>query len=199
MTLEYHGFVERDRATQGYVVGHEVMRMAALRTSQESIVDLARPLLQRLAVEFGETTGLALPSGAAMTVIAQRDPRRPFGVNLVEAQLPLHASASGKARLAFDSQTAPPGELVSFTHRTITSSEALDDELRRTRQRGFAVEQDEFELGVSGAGAPVFAGDTLRAVVSFWGLSSRLSRQRVLDLGRRLRAGADELSDALSG
>lgn len=199
MTLEHHGFVERDRATQGYLVGHEVMRMAALRAGQESIVDRARPLLGRLAVEFGETTGLALPTGAALTVIAQHDPGRAFGVNLVEALLPLHASASGKARLAFDPQAVPAGELASFTPRTITSTEALDDEMRRTRQRGFAIEQDEFELGVSGAGAPVFAGDALRAVVSFWGLSSRLSRQRILDFGRRLRAGADELSSELSG
>ncbi|WP_147372972.1 IclR family transcriptional regulator, partial [Calidithermus terrae] len=67
----------------------------------------------------------------------------------------LHALALGKAVLAY-LDAAPPGQLRAYTPNTLTEPVALQDELDRVRQMGFAVELEEFAEGISAVAAPVF-------------------------------------------
>jgi acetyl-CoA synthetase len=67
----------------------------------------------------------------------------------------LHALALGKAVLAF-LEGEPPGQLRAYTPNTLTEPVALQDELRRVRQMGFAVEIEEFAQGISAVAAPIF-------------------------------------------
>jgi DNA-binding IclR family transcriptional regulator len=104
----------------------------------------------------------------------------------VGAVLPLHASAPGKALLAFDEALETEvlaGDLPRLTGRTITGKAALRDQLDKIRERGYAVEKEEAVIGDAGIASPIF--DRRGDVVGTIGLSGPAER-----LGQRSRQSA---------
>jgi DNA-binding IclR family transcriptional regulator len=203
MTLEHHGLIDRDPLTQRYVTGYEILRLAASASAHELIASRARATMDRLARDTGETVNLVVLTPRGIVSIDQSDTRKIASVSVVGIHLPLHATASGKVRLAFAEPAVRTdlmaGPLEAFTGRTITAQRALIAELDEVRERGYAVERDEFEAGVSGVSAPVFdAKGHAAAFLSIWGLSSRLDEARLAELGPRVREAADEVSGQLA-
>jgi DNA-binding IclR family transcriptional regulator len=202
MTLEHHGLIDRDPVTQRYVIGYEVLRLAASASAHELIASRARPVMDRLAQATEETVSLVVLTPRGNVAIDQSDTRKIATVSVIGVHLPLHATASGKLRLAHATEaereellTLP---LAQLTERTRTDPEALDEELERVRAEGYALEQDEFESGVSGVGAPIFdSRDRMVAAISIWGLSARLPRPRLEELAPQVVRAADEISDTL--
>jgi DNA-binding IclR family transcriptional regulator len=95
----------------------------------------------------------------------------------VGAVLPLHASASGKAILAFDQALEDEvlaGDLARLTGRTVTGPAALRTQLGKVRDRGYALEREEAVIGDAGIAAPIFdrRGDAVGTI----GLSGPVER-----------------------
>ena len=90
----------------------------------------------------------------------------------------LHATAGGRALLAFSNRTAaslPPSTLGLMTPRTLTDPAAIDEELARTRARGYALNIEETIEGVTAIAAPVLDGDRSPiAAVTIVGPSARM-------------------------
>ncbi|MGC1558600.1 MAG: IclR family transcriptional regulator C-terminal domain-containing protein, partial [Bradyrhizobium sp.] len=114
-----------------------------------------------------------------------------------------HATATGKAILAW----LPPTELdrivadkglTAFTPHTITDIDRLKEELRLTRRNGFAMDREEFQLGVVCIGAAI--RDHAGAVVGSIGVSSpvfRAAAEYIDQIRAHLIAAVDELSTEL--
>jgi DNA-binding IclR family transcriptional regulator len=160
-------------------------------------------VLEPLAGEVGETVSLLVPTASGLVPVAQWQAPQVASVNIVGVPLGLHATASGKLRLAFaeDRERAQivGAGLQRFTAKTILDDEALDRELVRVRQLGYATERDEFELGVSGVSVPVIGreGKPL-AFISIWGLTARLSGSRLKQLAGVLQRAAEEIASRLA-
>ena len=99
---------------------------------------------------------------------------------------PLHCTALGKAFLAFG-DAKDTGKLERFTDRTITDAGELEAEIAATRQRGYAIDNEEFSEGVSCVAAPIHDADgRMAAAIGLSGPAARNSPARLAELGRLL-------------
>ena len=117
--------------------------------------------------------------------------------------IPAHASALGKALLAFlpedEKRVLTSGELRSMTGETVTSAEHLRDQLEEVRSGGIAVEEDEAVIGESSLASPVFDsyGEAVGAIGVVITSGGDLPRHEVSDLVRETaRAVSRELGAA---
>ena len=158
-TLAAHGFVEQDRDSDKYQLGAGLLHLG------NSYLDLnelrARSIVhaERLAQRTGAAVRVGVLHGASVTVVHHVfRPDASFQVLEVGAELPAHASALGKAMLAFAPE-AVLEELIAealpkLTNRTLTAK-ALATELKTVRETGVARERDEAVLGESSVAAPI--------------------------------------------
>ena len=192
-TLTRVGLVEHVTATGRYRLGVRTLRYANAVLGRFNLRDLARPHLEELVHEVGETATLSIPGEAdAITVDFVPTDRYLQGVTRLGRPSVGHASSAGKVMLAFGDVTLPRGKLAAFTPRTITEPARLAAEIEAVRAKGFAEAIEEREPGLSAIAAPVWGADReLAAIVALQGPTSRFDRDR--DGGsraaaRRLRA-----------
>ena len=159
-TLQAQGFVEQDRDSDKYQLGAGLLQLG------NSYLDLnelrARSLVhsERLAARADAAVRVGVMHGATVVVVHHVfRPDTTLQILEVGAELPLHASALGKAMIAF----LPPEAVLDLlaeplprlTSRTL-SPRALRDQLQEIQERGFARERDEAVLGESSIASPIF-------------------------------------------
>jgi DNA-binding IclR family transcriptional regulator len=169
-TLQAHGFVEQDRDSDKYQLGAGLLQLG------NSYLDLnelrARSLVhaERLATRADAAVRVGVMHGASVVIVHHVfRPDTTLQILEVGAELPLHASALGKAMLAFlpDDTVADlfAEPLPRLTSRTLTPA-VLREELIQIRERAFAREKDEAILGESSIASPIFdhSGDAVGAI-----------------------------------
>jgi DNA-binding IclR family transcriptional regulator len=110
----------------------------------------------------------------------------------VGERLPLYCTATGKAFLAYwpEEKVASllAGGLIQYTENTLASLPELFQNLRETRERGFAISMQEFEKDINAVAAPIMdANGCPIAVIAIVGPSFRLSEDRMMKLGEAIR------------
>lgn len=195
-TLERRGLVRRvgDR----FAPGPELARLGGLAVRGITLAEAGRLSLDRLAEQTGETVNLAVRDGARALNLLQVDAAHFVGVtDWTGRAAPLHATANGKALLAFGAGELP-ARLPKLTRRTIADRSALRAELERTRSAGFAVAVEELEVGLNAVAAPVFdARGSCVAAVSVSGPAYRLAEPRLPAVGALCAEAAAEISARL--
>ncbi len=196
-TLEYHGLLDRDGITQRYTMGYGAIAIAAAVTD-DALVRRARPLLEDLARQFGESVTLAVAKRFNLVYVEQVDPPGVVVPSWLNKPLPLHATSGGKVFLAWlrpDERAAIlPRDLQRYTDRTITNREDLDRELDTARRVGYALcirEYEEFSSGVSAA--VLNSHQYPMAVVNVWGPAPRNPARRLHEVGRQAAATAESI------
>ena len=99
-TLEHHGLVQRDGATQRYGIGYTALEVAAA-AGYDGLARRARPILQRVAKDAGESVMLAAARTFSLVYVDQVDPPTIPTPNWLGRNLPLHATSAGKVFLAW--------------------------------------------------------------------------------------------------
>jgi IclR family transcriptional regulator, acetate operon repressor len=154
-SLERHGFVER--RTRGTVaLGLRVLELARHVEDrlQPSLLEPARPLMEALAREHGETVLLTAPVGTSSIGLASVDSPRPIRLTYARWRLaPLTRGASGKVLLAHLDDERVESVLAAAGPEVDVG--ALREELAAVRARGYAVSTGELDPGASGVAAPV--------------------------------------------
>ena len=200
-TLDSHGLIDRDPISQRYSLGYAFLRMAA-GAEVDPLVRRGRPVLERLAQETGETTNLAVARRFSLVYVDQVDPPHVMAPNWFGRTVPLHATSTGKAYLAFlprdEQDTVLPRRLERYTRTTVTDRRTLGEELAAARRDGYAICVGELEESLFGASAPVLSEQGRPvAIVSVWGTEHRLPRERLPDAGRQAVEAAAELKELL--
>jgi len=165
---------------------------------------VAYPFLQELHQEFNETINLGVLDGASVVYIERLQSTRPFGMRSEIGRRTLaHSTSLGKAMLACLS----PTELTAFIHlhglpilteHTLTDPHCLLEELEKTRQLGYAVDDEENEIGGRCTAAPIF-DQTGRAVTAV-SISLPRARLPLADFplyGKRIREVGRAISTSL--
>jgi DNA-binding IclR family transcriptional regulator len=192
-TLEEHALVVRDVSSRRFRLGPGVTTLAmAAAAAQVDIRDAARPHLERLAALSGETAILHLTSGDG-TVIAERvEPAHQLKVVApLGHRLPAFAGSVAKVLLATlpedeAATTVRAGPLPVFTPRSIVDPDAYLREVARARRRGYALENEEYLVGVRAVSAAVLDRDG-RAIGTL----------SVVGVGARMAGRTKELADAV--
>jgi len=160
MVLLEHRLVEQAPKTRDYRLGAAVSRLARIRETNFPFSRIARPVLQDLAAETGETVHLSEFSGGALFTVAVELSAQANRVNIEADQvLPLHGTASGIAFLAF----TPPDfvrsylgrRLTAFTSHTLTNQEAVAEQIRLAAARGYSTSAQGFSEGVHSIASPI--------------------------------------------
>jgi len=194
--LERTELVERDPGG-GYVAGPLFALLAAVHDPWPQIARLARPVLETVGEETGETVHLGVPRGDDVVHIAQVESTYLLSArdwNLVD--VPPHCSSLGKVLYAYGCLPVPAGRLERRTEQTLASRDALAAELSVVRRQRFATTVDELETGLSAIAAPVEGRDGVFAALGVSGPTARL-QDRVDHVGRLLIEQADALSALL--
>jgi len=186
-SLRELGLVEPGRRRGTYMLGLELFRLGQTVVTRFDERQAALPVMERIHADVGETIFLCVRRGRDAVCIERIDGAR---VNLLAlglgGSLPLHAGGAPRALLAFEPPEAweeyvAQGELEAPTPRSPATREALLEELRRTRERGYAVSDEDVTPGVASVGAPVFDHTgAVRAALSVGGL-----RDAILGNGSR--------------
>ena len=200
-TLDGHGLIDRDPISQRYSLGYAFLRMAA-GAEVDPLVRRGRPVLEQLAQQTGETTNLAVARRFSLVYVDQVDPPHVMAPNWFGRTVPLHATSTGKAYLAFlpedEKEAVLPRRLERYTDTTVTDRRTLGEQLAAVRRDGYAVCVGELEESLFGASAPVLSEQGRPvAIVSVWGTEHRLPRERLTEVGRQAVAAAAELKELL--
>jgi DNA-binding IclR family transcriptional regulator len=200
-TLDGHGLIERDPVSQRYSLGYAFLRIAA-GADVDPLVRRGRPVLEQLASDTGEATNLAVARRFSLVYVDQVDPPHVMAPNWHGRTVPLHATSTGKAYLAFlpteEQEAVLPRRLDRYTATTVTDRRRLAQQLEAVRRDGYAVCVGELEESLFGASAPVLSEQGRPvAIVSVWGTEHRLPRERLPHVGRRAVEAADELKELL--
>ena len=159
-TLQSHGFVEQDRDSDKYQLGAGLLQLGNSYLDLNELRSRSLAHAEQLATRADAAVRVGIMHGDRVVVIHHVfRPDASLQILEVGAEVPVHASALGKAMLAFmapdvvDDLLAEP--LARLTSRTLTAT-ALVAELRRVRDQGVARERDEAILGESSVAAPIF-------------------------------------------
>jgi DNA-binding IclR family transcriptional regulator len=197
-TLVEHGMVVQERGSSRYQLGPAVLRLGNVYLDTLELRTKAIPWAEDLA----RRTGMAVRTGVLLiddVVIIQHEPRPDGSRQMPEVGIviPAHASALGKAMLAFSSEDADRllsgGELRSMTGETLTAPKDIRAQLDQIRATGIAREQDEAVIGEGAAASPVF--DSWGDVVGAIGVV--ISGAPDTDVGELVRESARALSREL--
>jgi IclR family acetate operon transcriptional repressor len=199
------GYASQSPTTGRYRMGRKVQELAGDSQARDARLRSAvRPHLEAIRAAVDESTNLVALDGSSAVYLDQVESRRAVRLFAEPGRrVPAHTSGAGKAMLAFQHNgildklyTSEPFERL--TPRTITTAAALREELRRVRRRGYALDNEEHEDGVSCVGAPIFDSlDNACAAISVSAPSARLRRCGFSELGRLLARHADEISREL--
>lgn len=170
-TLAAHGMVEQETGSSRYMLGPAVLRLSSVYL--DSLEFRSRAL--KWAEELGRRTQAAVRAAVLLlddVIIVHNEPRPDGSRQMPEVGfvIPAHASALGKALLAFrpEAAGAARSELRRMTGETIVDPSLLARHLDDVARTGIATEHDEALLGESSIAAPVF--DTTGAAVGAIGI-----------------------------
>lgn len=200
-TLHAMGFLTRTAEAGRYRLGPELIRLGRLAGRGIDLVQQALVPLRRLVEETGETGHIGILDGAEAVTIAVVDGWHTVRMHsYVHKRSPAYCSALGKSLLAglTDGQVAERldgHEFIVKTANSITSLSVLLRELAEVRAGGYAVDNEEVEVGLCCLAAPIRDADS--AVVASLGLSGpamRLTPAVVAELATRVRRAAADAS-----
>ena len=175
-TLEREGFVERVEDSRFYSLGIAVLRLGFEYLSSLSLVELGRPLLDKLRDQTGMSVNLVVRDGRSVIYVARSGPISPFAsVVNVGTRLPAHATVVGRvllSALTLDElrRLYPERRLPKSSGQTPETIDALHAMLQADAERGYAISEGFFEPTVSTVASPV--RDDTTQVVAALGVSS---------------------------
>jgi IclR family transcriptional regulator, acetate operon repressor len=185
--LERAGFVARSGLAGGYRLGTAAIELGARAQRATRVTTVARPELETLARQTGETTSLEILHRDEALILDEVHGQHRLGTApAIGTRWPAHATSTGKVLLAAarchllePAQAAAatlPGALRRFTPRTITGAAAVEQELRRVAGRGYATVVGELEPDFVAVAAPIrnHLGQVV-AALSAGGPASRLT------------------------
>ncbi|MEU8270610.1 IclR family transcriptional regulator [Sphaerisporangium sp. NPDC049002] len=204
-TLDQHGYVVRDEVRREYSLGPALYGLSRAARNSTDLVRLARPAMQSLSEEFSETVNLGVVShGQVLYLDALESVQRLRTTVQIALRDKVHTTALGKAILARLPEQEAREQLAEadwspLTPNTIGSADALLAKLATFRHLGYAVDDEENEVGSRCVAAPILDGeDRPVAAISISAPTSRMTDETLAKVGRRLAEVCAELGNALA-
>ncbi|OWT66392.1 IclR family transcriptional regulator [Candidimonas nitroreducens] len=203
-TLVALGYLRPAPNSSGFQLGGKLARLGNLAVIYTSLTGVAEPFIQKLAEETGETCHLGVLEGTEAVTVNLAEGS--FSLRLhswVGKRSPAHLTSMGKALLAGLSEGSLDmlyrgKKLETPTPNAISTLDALKNELAKVRSRGYALDDEELEIGLRCIAVPIFSHDE-RTVASLTiaGSASRIQLANIDDYVEKVRATAGLISEQL--
>ena len=161
VTLEHLGYVEHNRYTGNFRLGVKTFQISQAYINKLNLIEISIQILNRVKEETKESAYISVLRGGNIVYL-----------NLIETDQavrvlprignvgPAYATATGKAQLAYmpekELNKLYSEKLKKVTDNTIDSFDKLKKDLEAVRKKGYAIDNEEYEVGVKCVGAPVF-------------------------------------------
>jgi IclR family acetate operon transcriptional repressor len=203
-TLEQRRYVTRDRSTGKYRLGLKLLALGRGVQIGHEIREVAGPVLKRLVEQSGLTAHIAVLDHGEAVYIEKAEATGFIKLDTwVGRRMELHSTAVGKALAAFmapsdfDAAISDQG-LKQKTARTLTTRSQLIGELRRVREAGYAVDDEENSPGVRCVAAPIFdAQARVCASVGLSGTTLQIDRHSIKSVRQLVVNASAEISSQL--
>jgi IclR family transcriptional regulator, acetate operon repressor len=201
--LVVEGYLAQDEGRERYRLGPQALLLG--QAAQKALgIEVARPVMQRLAASTQESVNLGLLDGDHAIVIQRIESPQPLRFSMeVGARIELHATSMGKSLLAFNDElrgylAGLDDGLLQLTAKTHATSTSLQKDLERIRRRGWSTDDEESMVGVRCVAAPVLDPQgQARAAIAVQAPAVRMPDKRFGELGPEVRRIADELARLL--
>ncbi|RJE79078.1 IclR family transcriptional regulator [Paracoccus sp. JM45] len=190
-----------DDIRQTYAPGMRLVRLAHSAWAQSSLAPIAQGVLDRLSRDLGQTVHLAQLDNGAVLYVDKRNARQPVQMLAQSGKVgPAYCTGVGKAMLAY----LPEDQLVNalarqsfhaHTSKTLTTPDALRVELARIRDQGFALDDEEHEIGIACMAAPILSGNgRVIGAISVTTTTDVTSRDQLLALAGPVKEAAAQIA-----
>jgi IclR family acetate operon transcriptional repressor len=204
-SLAKRGYVRRDPTNLRYRLGVGILNLTGEFLQSIEFREVAVSHLREIQRLSGETANLAIMDAGEVVYLERiESPHTVKASFRVGKRAPLSCTALGKAILAFTDEDevrrhfAGGRNLVRSTERSLSSLQALLEELARVRVEGVAVDDEEHQIGVRCVGGPIFdVTGRVIAAISVSGPTSRISRERLPELCDLVRRASQAISAEL--
>lgn len=205
LALEAHGIVLHNPRNRRWRLGYRLLVWGHLASAHNGLRLIARPIMEELAAETGETILLTVYDNLGVLCIEKVDSAHAVRLTMeVGSRRPPHAGASSKILMAY----LPETEIEAIIERglpklctnTITDPDELRTELARIRRQGYAISKEETDIGAWGVATPIW--DQYGEVIAAIGIAGplfRLTGERTHQYVEKCRWAAQRISVLLSG
>lgn len=205
-TLEKRQFVQFNQSEGLWHVGRATFQVGSTFAQQRNFVAATLPFLRHLRDVTRETANLGVAIDGRVVFLSQVESREIMrAITRVGGSTPMPNSGMGKALLATFSAADVSSVISTYgmhklTPNSLTRASDLNSALKRVRSLGYAVDDEEFQLGLRCIAAPVYdnQGEAVCAI-SVSGLSQRIGEDRFETLGRLIAETARSLTIAIGG
>ena len=203
MVLARSALIERTSENR-FRLGLKLYELGNRAVEQIDLRARVCPFFRRLAMDVRETVHLGVLQKTSVLYLDKVEPNRRICMSSkIGSSNPVYCTSMGKAMLAFQPEETIEKIVSSirftrYTPKTLCSREKLLEHLKTVRRRGYAIDDEEIELGVRCIGAPIFNQDRWAiAAVSVSGPTSRISPQNARALAQRVLTCCREISGSL--
>jgi DNA-binding IclR family transcriptional regulator len=188
-TLTHQGMLSYDVDRQTYALGVRLVRLAHAAWATSSLAPIARPYLDELAEETGETIHLAQMDNGQVLYVDKRNAAKPVEMFAQAGKVgPAYCTGVGKAMLAYLSDEALERAIQRqsfhrFTPHTLDTAEKLKAELRVIRAEGHAFDREEHEPGIICCAVPILT--RTGRVIGALSVTSTTARTSLAELDSR--------------
>jgi len=198
--LEELGAVMRDPLTKKYKLGFTLLEIGRSAYSQIDLQTSARPVIEELMERTQTSVFLGILNWDRVTILDIVESRQGLNITApIGSAIPLFAGAVGKVFLASMSEEQAANIIKSrglprFTDNSIVDVDVYFSELRQVRKKGYAVDDEEYILGVRAVASPLMGLGQLRSAIWAVGFKTSLDEKKMQTLAGETQKAAKTIS-----
>ncbi len=202
-SLKENNFIIQDSESRKYKIGYKLYTLCSNMSKNNILVNLAKPIMQKLSEEIQMTVVLCVMEENHIINIAciESDEHSMYMVKIGK-QMPLYSTSAGRVFSAYMDRCTVKEiyenmDLKPSTPYTKTKIQELLEELDHIREKGYALIDEELQMGIQGVASPIF--DNNKKVAAALALTSMKQSRMITDeIIEKLKQSADSITKAIS-
>lgn len=201
--LEELGLLIRNPTDKKYRLGYTLLELARKSYGKIALRDIARIPMEKLVERIGETVFLGVVNGDHVTILdVVESPSEMKITSPPGTRIPLLAGATGKVFLSqFDEKKAKETiqklGLIRYTPKSITEQEEFLKVLKEVRKQGYAIDDEEYLVGVRAVASPIKTRSTTLAAIWVVGFTSNINDHRLKKIITEIQKTVQEINESI--
>ncbi|WP_338471194.1 IclR family transcriptional regulator [Niallia sp. XMNu-256] len=203
-TLEHRGYLQQNPENQKYQLGIKLLQLGNFVSKQLDVGNIAKPIIRKLVEELHETVHLTIFEGDEIIYIEKLEGPRALTIySQIGKRAPVYCTGVGKSILAHLSEDEVDrlllkADLKPFTEFTLTDIEQIKNHLASVREQGYAIDDEEIEVGLKCIAAPIFNHEgKVVSSISCAAPKTRLDEEKLPKVIAGIKEAAAEISRRL--
>lgn len=199
-TLKFHGFIDQDGKTQKYRLGLYLIELGDTASKSLDIIQITSPIIEEVSNRLQETVHIAKLDNFDVVYVDKKESKQSMRIyTSIGSRNPAYCTGVGKAMLAYlDEDTLNmllPEKVEKFTPNTVTNKEEFIKRLKLIKEKGYALDNEEFSIGLKCVAAPIFNHEG-KAIygLSVSGPSVRMTEEKIQESIKLIKLAAEKIS-----